>query len=110
MEGEVYSLKNRCYVLPQTKTFLFDAWHSGFVAVDCGVGFVSWTDYPLGFLLVLSPWSSNNDGEGDIVVVEVAVVVNAQEPLFVADDDVVATLAAGQLLCKLFFEKGLGHH
>ena len=110
MEGEVYSLTNRYFVLLQTKTFLFDAWHSGFVAVDCGVGFVSWTDYLLGFLLVLSPWSSNNDGVGDIVVVEVAVVVNAQEPLFVADDDVVATLAAGQLLCKLFFEKGLGHH
>ena len=109
MEGEVYSLKNRCFVLLQTKTFLFDAWHSGFVAVDCGVGFVNWTDYPLGFLLVLSPWSSNNDAVGDIVVVEAA-VVNAQELLFVADDDVVATLAAGQLLCKLFFEKGLGHH
>ena len=109
MEGEVYSLKNRCYVLPQTKTFLFDAWHSGFVAVGCGVGFVSWTDYPLGFLLVLSPWSSNNDGEGDIVVVEVAVAVNVQEPLFVVDD-VVATLAAGQPLCKLFFEKGLSRH
>ena len=101
MEGEVYSLKNRCFVLLQTKKFLFDAWR--FVAVGSGVGFVSWTDYPLGFLLVLNPWSSNNDGVADIVVVEVA--VNVQEPLFVVDDDVVATLAAVQPLCKLFFEK-----
>ena len=106
MEGEVYSLKNRCYVLPQTTTFLFVAWHSGFVAVDCGVGFVRLTDY----LLVLNPWSSNNDGVGDIVVVEVGVVVNVQEPLFVVDDDVVATLAAGQPLCKLFFEKDWSRH
>ena len=104
MEGEVYSLKNRCFVLLQTKTFLFDAWHSEFVAVGSGVGFVSWTDYPLGFLLVLNPWSSNNDGVGDIVVVGVGVVVNVQEPLFVVDDDVVATLAAVQPLCKLFFQ------
>ena len=110
MEGEVYSLKNRYFVLPQTKMFLFDAKHSGFVAVGCGVGFESWTDYPLGFLPVLSPWSSNNDGVGDIAVVEVAVVVHVQEPHFVADDDVVATLAAVQPLCKLFFEKGLSRH
>ena len=110
MEGEVYSLKNRYFVLPQTKMFSFDAWDSGFVAVGCGVGFVSWTDYPLGFLLVLSPWSSNNDGEGDIVVVEVAVVVNVQEPLFVVDDDVVATLVAVQPLCKLIFEKDWSRH
>ena len=108
MEGEVYSLKNRCFVLLQTKTFLFDACYSGFAAVGSGVGFVSWTDYPLGFLLVLNPWSSNNDGVGDIVVAEGA--VNDQEPLFVVDDDVVATLAAGQPLCKLFFENYLSHH
>ena len=110
MEGEVYSLKNRCFVLPQTKTFLFDAWDSGFVAVGCGVGFESWTDYPLGFLPVLSPWSSNNDGVGDIVVVEVAVVVNALEPLFAAADDVVATLVAVQPLCKLIFQKDWSRH
>ena len=109
MEGEVYALTNRYFVLLQTKTFLFDAWHSGFVAVGCVVGFVSWTDCPLGFLLVLNPWSSNNDGVGDIVVVEVGVVVNVQDPLFVVGD-VVATLVAVQLLCKLFLEKDLSRH